>query len=279
MARIAFLVEYSGDKFHGSQYQAGLRTVQADLESALATLYKVPVRAIFSGRTDSGVHAKGQVVHFDEPQESSYSFNPWRFAWSMNGILKNDASVVSAQAVPDRFHARFSATDREYVYKILNRPQRSAILRDTHYFVPFPLNLELMTIAAQNLVGTHDFASFRSTNSDRSSTVCIVSRSELLNLGEGQLEFWIVANHFVYNMVRIIVGTLVEIGLGKKTPEGLTAALSQCNRDLAGPTAPAWGLTLNSVKYPDEYLLFAAAAADYDKEKSIHDRSCIEGPD
>lgn len=268
MARIAFQVEYCGEKFHGSQYQAGVRTVQSELESALAVLYKQPVRIIFSGRTDSGVHARGQVVHFDEPDGNAYRFEPWRFAWSMNGILKDDASIVAAQVVPDQFHARFSATHREYVYRILNRPQRSPLLRDTHYFVPFELKVAPMIRAAEYLPGTHDFASFRSTNSDRTSTVCIVSRAELLNLGEGELEFWIVANHFVYNMVRIIVGTLVEIGLGKKTPEGLIAALCQRNRDLAGPTAPAWGLTLNSVKYPDEYLLFSHSAhADPDAER------------
>jgi tRNA pseudouridine38-40 synthase len=116
-----------------------------------------------------------------------------------------------------------------------------------------------MQDAACVLIGSHDFASFKSTNADRSTTQCHVSRAELLNKGEGKLEFWIAANHFVYNMVRIIVGTLIEIGLGKKPPEGLAIALSKSDRRLAGPTAPPWGLTLYSVEYPEQYKLFREA--------------------
>ena len=113
-----------------------------------------------------------------------------------------------------------------------------------------------MAAAAAGLIGRHDFAAFRSTNSDRSNTECLVRRAEILKLAEGQLEFWIAADHFVYNMVRIIVGTLIEIGLSKRTPESLSDALIQGDRDLAGPTAPAWGLTLNAVQYPEIYNLF-----------------------
>ena len=211
MARVALLVEYLGKNFHGCQYQLGLRTVQSDLESALSTYLRKPTKVIFSGRTDSGVHASGQIAHTDIQVED---LDIWRLLWALNGILKNDLSIRNAQIVPDTFHARFEATKRQYVYRLLNRPQRSAILKNNHYFIPRPLDIHSMQMAAQNLLGRHDFSSFRSSNADKTNTICEVSRAEMLNKGEGQVEFWIAADHFVYNMVRIIVGTLVDIGLG-----------------------------------------------------------------
>jgi len=253
VARFALLIEYLGGKFHGSQYQTGLRTVQSELEKAVSTLLKQPVRLTFSGRTDSGVHAQGQVVHFDADVDE---IDLWRFTWGLNGILDRDQSVVAAQSVPDNFHARKSAISRRYIYRILNRPQRSALIADTSYFVSFQLNHEEMNQAAKLLIGKHDFASFKSTNADTGTTICVVTAAELLNLGEGRLEFCIEANHFVYNMVRIIVGTLIEIGLGTRTSSSLERALEECERGLAGPTAPAWGLTLVSVSYPERFKLF-----------------------
>lgn len=258
MARIALLIEYVGKKFHGSQYQLGVRTVQADLESALTIFVKTQTRVIFSGRTDAGVHAYGQVAHADIPAESAGTLDLWRLTWALNGILKNDVAVRAIEFVPDEFHSRFKATSREYVYRILNRPQRSAIMEDNHYFIPRPLSLIAMQQAAHALLGVHDFIAFRSQTTDKSSTICHVSRAEILNKGEGQLEFWIAADHFVYNMVRIIAGTLVEIGLGKKAPESLSIALAGKDRNLAGITAPSRGLTLQSVGYPDKYNLFQA---------------------
>lgn len=252
--RVALLVEYQGSKFCGSQYQVGVRTVQAELESALSMYLRRQIGVIFAGRTDSGVHADGQVVHFDVPEGE---VDLWELAWSLNGILPKDMAVASAQFVDSSFHARFSATSRRYVYRILNRPQRSASLRDTHYWLPYPLNTEKMMLAVQALVGDHDFAAFKSTSADTVTSRCQVHFAELLKLGEGQLEFWIEANHFVYNMVRIIVGTLIEIGLGKKSPESLELALKSKDRSLAGPTAAPRGLCLKSVTYPDAFNLFS----------------------
>ena len=253
--RIALLVEYQGKRFCGSQYQVGVRTVQGELETALATYLRRQISVIFAGRTDSGVHADGQVVHFDAPASE---IDLWELAWALNGILPNDMAVAKAQVVDSSFHARFSATSRRYVYRILNRPQRSAGLRDTHYWLSHALNVEKMISATSYLVGDHDFAAFKSTNADTVTSQCQVHFAELLNLGEGQLEFWIEANHFVYNMVRIIVGTLIEIGLGKKSPEGLELALKGKDRSLAGPTAPPWGLCLKSVTYPEAFDLFSS---------------------
>lgn len=309
--RIAFSLEYHGKRFHGSQLQVGVRTVQSELENAFRILAKQPLRVHLSGRTDAGVHAAGQCFHVDWPdgvapansasaaaskaaddarlahandaetagETSSAHANGaetagvvrvagvdaaaggegldlWRLARALNGIMKGDIAVVGAQIVDDNFHARYSATQRQYVYRILNRPQRSALLKDTHYHIPYALDAKAMQDGALRLLGTHDFAAFRSSNSEQVSTICTVSRSEILQLDDGRLEFWIAADRFVYNMVRIIAGTLTEIGLGKRTLESLEAALEQGDRDLSGPTAPPWGLTLHSVRYPQNYKLF-----------------------
>lgn len=254
MPRLALLIEYAGEQFCGSQYQVGQRTVQAELEKALSTVARAPISCIFSSRTDTGVHSCGQVAHCDWTDDA---LDLWKLNWAINGILPADMAVSKMVIAPEQFHARYDAVRRQYVYRILNTPQRSALLRQNHHFVPRQLQLEAMAEAAGYLLGEHDFKAFKSTNSDRVTSICRVSQAELLNLGEGVLEFWIAANHFVYNMVRIIVGTLVEIGLGKRQPDSLSKALSSGNRNLAGPTAPPWGLCLYSVQYPEAYKLFA----------------------
>lgn len=257
MTRVALLIEYSGRLFHGSQFQVGVRTVQEELEKGLTVLCRRPMKVIFSGRTDSGVHAKGQVAHFDI---DDFDGDFYRFLWALNGILPDDLSAYEGAIVPQDFHARYSATERIYVYRILNRQQRSPILAANHYLVRLPLDVEAMRSAASCLLGTHDFTSFRSANADETSPLCSVQRVQMLKLDEGQLEFWIGANHFVYNMVRIIVGTLVEIGLGKRAPESLHEALSGRDRNLSGTTAPAHGLTMQMVKYPESLRLFEKSA-------------------
>lgn len=255
--RIALLVEYIGKNFHGSQSQKDLRTVQSVLEDALAVWLRLekPIRVIFSGRTDSGVHAIGQVAHFDLPAHycSEHKLDIEALCWGLNGILPADLSVRAATPVDSAFHARFSAIERKYVYRILNHKQRSPLLKDSHYFIRQPLALESMIEAITCLPGSHDFATFKSSNSDRMTTVCNVSNAQLLHLGEGEIEFSITANHFVYNMVRIIAGTMIEIGLNKRGVPSLELALRKRDRQLAGPTAPAWGLCLDSVKYPPPY--------------------------
>lgn len=277
MPRLALLLEYVGSDLHGSQYQVGVRTVQCDLESALSAYFRRPMKTIFCGRTDAGVHAQGQVVHFDVEEDaatvdeqplkdSEQSFvqsfkqdaeiDLWRLCWALNGILRSDIAVRKIEVVPDDFHARFTATSRQYVYRILNSAQRSSLLKDNHYFMPHKLDLKAMQAASFDLIGTHDFASFKGANKEKTTTVCSVTRAELLNKGEGRLEFWIAANHFVYNMVRIITGTLIEIGLGKRAPDTIAVALSKSDRSLTGKTAPPFGLTLHSVKYPEHYKLF-----------------------
>ncbi len=255
--RIALLVEYLGKNFHGSQAQKDLRTVQSVLEEALYVRLRLekPIRVMFSGRTDSGVHAIGQVGHFDLPARytNEQDIDIQALCWGLNGILPADLSVRAASPVDLAFHARYTALERKYVYRILNHKQRSPLLKETHFFIREPLNLDSMVEAVSCLPGSHDFAAFKSSNSDRMTTVCNVSNAQLLHLGEGELEFSISANHFVYNMVRIIAGTMIEIGLKKRGASSLELALRKCERQLAGPTAPARGLCLESIKYPPPY--------------------------
>ncbi len=203
--------------------------------------------------SDSVQFKRGQTASTNEKMNELFLR---RICWALNGILPEDVSVTRAQAVPDQFNARFSAVRRTYVYKILNRPQRSAVRQKKHYFIAEELNLELMKEASRSLLGKFDFRAFKSSNADIRTTVCTVDRAEFLNKGEDELEFWISANHFVYNMVRIIVGTLIEVGLGKRAPEAMAEALAGKDRHLAGPTAPPWGLCLYSVEYPAEFNLF-----------------------
>jgi tRNA pseudouridine38-40 synthase len=284
--RIAVKVEYAGERFCGSQLQSGQRTVQLELEQALNVLFRTDkprdIKVAFSGRTDSGVHAVGQVAHFDLTHEfllrsdhagssailagladpSNY-LDPGtcqRICWALNGILPADLSIVRAQEIRPDFDARYSARRRTYVYRILNRAQRPALGHKTQYFLNWPLELESMKLAAGSLLGINDFSAFKSSNREKVSTICRVDRAEILNKGEGELEFWISADHFVYNMVRIIVGTLVEVGLGKRDPSDLSQVLAGKDRHLAGPTAPPWGLCLYSVEYPAEFNLFQNSA-------------------
>lgn len=252
------------------------------------------IKVILSGRTDTGVHALSQVAHFDleddyllrtnhtnsqglfsitgdseanhagDTQASGVTWIPAcleerscrRICRGLNGILPSDLSIVEAQQVPVDFHARFTAIRRTYVYRILNRAQRTALGHKMQYFLSEPLAVEAMKLAAASLLGKHDFAAFKSSNREKASTVCLIDRSEILNKGEGELEFWISSDHFVYNMVRIIVGSLIEVGLGKRAPSALAEALAGKDRHLAGPTAPPWGLCLYSVEYPAEFKLF-----------------------
>ncbi len=202
------------------------------------------------------MHASGQVAHFELPNDLAKDWadiEPQAFAWSLNGILPTDVCIKQADLVSTDFHARYSAVERHYVYCILNRAQRSPLHQGDHYFVRAPLDVDAMKEAIICLPGRHDFSAFKASNSDKVSPICEVNYAKLLNLGEGELEFSIAANHFVYNMIRIIVGTLVEIGLKKRSIDSLKAALIGAQRKLAGPTAPAEGLTLVSVKYPEPY--------------------------
>ena len=246
--RIALRVEYDGTAYSGWERQRDRPTVQGALESALSRIVNQPVQTVCAGRTDAGVHAFGQIVHFDAPVE-----RPLR-AWvlGVNSSLSMDVSVSWADAMPPQFHARFSATARCYRYVILNRPARSAVLHHRVAWVHRPLDAGKMLEAASALVGTHDFSAFRAAGCQantpvRSLTAINVRRRGALILID------VTANAFLQHMVRNIAGSLMAVGQGKREPGWLEDVLRSRDRTNAGVTAPPSGLYLMGVRYPQEF--------------------------
>lgn len=260
MPKYAITVEYIGTNYSGSQIQPNQTTIQSVLESAVSTLTRAltkkgaanaatfeekpeRIKAIFSGRTDTGVHAKGQVVHF----LSEESIVASKFLNSLNGILPKDISVSSMREVPDDFHAQKSGRYRRYQYRIVNRQFRSAW--DSHsLLVREPLDIERMNKALSYLLGEHDFTSFKSSRATDPATVCVVYKAECVKIND-EIIFEIVASRFLYNMVRTIVGTLLLIEKKGLKPELLKEILEKKDRTYAGPTISPEGLTLMEVGY------------------------------
>ncbi len=242
------VIEYDGTDYHGWQVQKGDRTVQGEIEAALATILKRRVVVSGSGRTDAGVHALGQTASFRCDTHLSADI----FQRALNSLLAPDTVILSCTEVDDDFHARFSALGKVYRYQIRNHPLPSAVGRAYHWHMGKPLDVEAMGRAARHLVGTHDFKAFEGAGSPRSHTIRRIMAAELTDGGDGMLAFRIEADGFLRFMVRNIVGTLVEVGLGKRSPEGFRAALESLDRSKAGPTAPAHGLFLVEVRYSPE---------------------------
>jgi tRNA pseudouridine38-40 synthase len=239
-------LEYDGTRFCGFQWQPAVRTVAGELEAALLRLLGEAVKVAAAGRTDTGVHASGQVVSL----RTSRSFPFERLALALNAALPQDIAVREAAVVADSFSARFSARERRYVYAILNRPQRSALFAQRAYHVYRPLDVEAMRTAAAPLLGTHDFRSFCATLPESGVTVRTVTELRIEPRGEF-LCVHISADGFLHRMVRTIVGTLIECGTGRREPASMAAILQSRDRTTAGLTAPAQGLYLAGVRYDD----------------------------
>jgi tRNA pseudouridine38-40 synthase len=248
--RIAMGVEYAGSAFHGWQAQGDVDTVQERLEGALTTVADHPVRVHCAGRTDTGVHGLGQVVHFDTTAERS-SRN-WLLGTNVN--LPSDISVHWAKEVPDTFHARFSALSRSYRYIILNRMTRSANWYNRAVWIHHPLDVERMQQASNCLVGTHDFSSYRALGCQAKSPVRTVHNLDVRRDGE-IITLDISANAFLHHMVRNIAGVLIAIGKSDRPVEWSRQVLEYKNRTLGGVTAPPDGLYLVGVEYPPEFQL------------------------
>jgi len=248
--RIALGVEYDGSAFNGWQSQPDGRTVQDVLEAALSTVAAEPVRVHCAGRTDAGVHALCQVVHFDTQAERPDT------AWvrGVNANLPPTVAVRWSQPVNDEFHARFLAQGRHYRYVLLNRPQRPALW--THYagWHHVALNAEAMHEAAQLWLGEHDFSAFRAAECQAKSPVKSLYRADVRREGD-----WIIfdfhANAFLHHMVRNLVGTLVYVGKGAHPVAWATEVLNSCSRDVAAPTFSAAGLYFAGVDYDPAFGL------------------------
>jgi len=244
--RIALGIEYDGTAYNGWQRQRTGEGVQAYVEAALTAVANEAIEVCCAGRTDTGVHASGQVVHFDTGSERSE--RGWLLGANTN--LPNDIAVTWVKPVGDDFHARYSATARSYRYVILNRLVRSALDRYRAWWVYQSLDAGRMHAAAQNLLGTHDFSAFRAAGCQASTPVRELTSIAVTRAGD-RVVLHVTANAFLQHMVRNITGTLVMIGAGDARIDALPAVLASKDRTMAGPAAPPHGLTLLHVAYPD----------------------------
>jgi tRNA pseudouridine38-40 synthase len=241
---IKLILEYDGTSYHGWQKQPGLPTIQTTLEDGIFSLFRERIETTAAGRTDAGVHAKGQVANFlTHVLISSTSIQP-----ALNNYLPKDIRVKKVHQVDMDFHARKSALRRVYRYMIYNRHFLSPFYRNFVWWVPFNLEMELMREAGKFLVGEHDFSSFQSQGSSTSSTLREIKKLSIFKKGEF-IVIYIEANSFLYKMARNIVGTLVEIGRKRIVAGEMQKILEAMDRRMAGPTAPPQGLCLVRVEY------------------------------
>lgn len=245
MKNFVLTIEYDGTDFHGWQAQKDLRTVQGEIEAALAVITCSRLRINGSGRTDAGVHARGQVANFS----CHTRLDEKTLQNGLNSILPDDIAILDCiQAHPD-FHARYDVSDKTYEYKILNRYRRSALSRRYCWHVRTPLDIAAMQKALDVLEGTHDFSGFENTGSQRTHAVRTIFNARISKVDD-RIIISLTADGFLRCMVRNIVGTLVEVGLGKRTVSGFADVLEKRDRGLGGTTAPAHGLFLMRVRYP-----------------------------
>lgn len=248
--RIALGLEYDGTGFSGWQSQAGGKTVQDALEAALSAIACVPIRVVCAGRTDAGVHATAQVVHFDTCAERPDT------AWVRGGNAHLPHAVAVRWAVPVSmdFHARFAARGRSYRYLLLNRPERPGLLAGKVGWCHRPLDLTPMQTAAACLLGEHDFSSFRASECQAKSPVRTLYRFDIVRQGDLVI-FDCCGNAFLHHMVRNLVGALVHVGLGRETPAWFAGLLAARDRRLGAPTFAPDGLYLTGVDYGEQWAL------------------------
>jgi len=253
---IALTVSYDGAGFAGFARQPGQRTVQGQIESALATILRREVEIVGAGRTDAGVHALGQVVSFDAGDDGADHSGLLR---SLNALVGEGIVVTGARAAAGDFSARHSAVEREYRYRIVPGPVPPLFLAPLAWWVKGPLDLGAMREAAGMLIGEHDFKSFCVASSAEGKRthrrLDVIDIAPETLLGEHSICVRVVGNAFLHSMVRTIVGSLVEVGNGRRAASWLGDALAARDRAAAGPSAPAHGLTLWHVTYPDECWL------------------------
>lgn len=254
--RYRAVISYFGKNYVGWQRQLNGLSVQEVLEKALTAVFGTPTQATASGRTDAGVHADGQVVHFD----ADTSIPPEKIPFAVNTELPDDVSMLSCEPVADTFNARFSAKRKTYCYKLYVSRHRKPMLGETRAHIVVPLDVAAMRECAGIIEGEHDFRCFEASGSAVVNTVRTVYRVQIDaegtflpdgRLSDGEVEIYVTGNGFLYNMVRIIAGTLVYVGTGKLTADDVREVLATGDRTRAGKTLPPQGLTLVSVEYDD----------------------------
>ena len=251
MRNIRLTIEYDGTAFAGWQRQPGQRSVQGEVERALSALLKQPVAVSGASRTDAGVHAFGQQANF----AGEYRIPTERLKKAVNGYLPDDVRIVDAVEVDKGFHCRFSAVGKTYVYKILNKPEPDVFCRNTKLFMPEMLDVEAMDKAARLFEGTHDFKAFSANNGEADiPTVRTIHRFRAAKMDQDTVLLKVTGNAFLYKMVRLMTGALIEIGLGKHRPEAVSQIVSG-EQERIGKTARPHGLYLLKVYYDENEML------------------------
>ena len=254
MTRYKVIIEYDGKNFCGWQKQKALISVQGTIEDSLYKFCGKNISIFGAGRTDKGVHASGQVAHFDIEEDDLEDKNDklGKLTMGLNFYLSracnNEISIIETSKVDEEFHSRFSAKGRKYKYTILNKKTSSPLLKNKTWRVPLPLNILLMQKASTLLIGKHNFSAFRSIECQAKSPIKTIDSIKIIKNNE-LIEIYVVAKSFLMNQVRIIAGTLVEIGLNKKTEKDILLALKTYTRSHAGVTAPPNALVLEKVDY------------------------------
>jgi tRNA pseudouridine38-40 synthase len=243
MGVVRLTIAYDGGGFNGWAAQPGLRTVESELSAALERILGGSVSLSVAGRTDTGVHARGQVVSFDRAEPL-----PDGFAARVNAVASPDLAVLRAEPAPDGFDARRDARSRTYCYRVLASPVRNPFAEGRALWVPYPLDAELLNLCAGALRGTHDFTAFTKTQTGHVRFEREVISAEWRRDGT-LLEFWIEADAFMRHMVRVLVGTMLEVGRGRRDVDDFVGLLDGAPREAAGDTAQPHGLYLVSVRY------------------------------
>lgn len=248
--RIALVLEYDGTQYHGWQAQTGLHTVQQSVEHALSKVADTSISIVCAGRTDTGVHATNQVIHFDCDKERTIR------AWihGVNSFLPKDICVKWGKEMPDSFHARYSAVSRRYRYVIYNGAIRPALLRSNVTWQYRQLDHRLMNQGAQSLLGENDFTSFRSVECQSKTPMRNIIQLQVTRCGE-LVMVDVTANAFLHHMVRNIAGVLIAVGSGKQSVSWVEEVLKAKDRRLGAETAPSYGLYLVQVSYPKEFAV------------------------
>ncbi|MBU9720191.1 MULTISPECIES: tRNA pseudouridine(38-40) synthase TruA [Bacillaceae] len=250
MKRVKIIASYDGSHFSGYQVQPDARTVQGELQKALARMHKADSwNATGSGRTDTGVHSLGQTIHFD----TSLNLPENRWPMALNALLPDDIIILEASYVGDDFHARYDTVGKEYIYRVETSKVKNVFKRNYCFHVREELDLEKMQKAASHYLGTHDFTSFSSPRTAVVDKVRTIYDVSIDRSGE-ELTFRYVGSGFLYQMVRVLTGTLIEIGKDRMNAEEIPEILEAKDRALAGPTIPGNGLYLSKVVYSEEEL-------------------------